>query len=152
MSKLTSYAKNNPIATGGVVIVGGFALYRLFNKYFNKEKIPVNPNIPQPDSKPNPKLKYSYGSQQYSDFAKSLFNAMSGIGTDENQISIIFGKMKTYEDVLALIDAYGTRKLPTPYGWDSNPMTLSESLEYEMNQTDINVYVNNIIKRTGYQF
>lgn len=149
---LQTIVKNNPIPVTAGVLVLGFIGYRLIKKVTNKERIPVVPPIPSPSDTPSGKNKYTYGSQQYSDFAKSLYNAMDGAGTAEDKIAEVFGKLKTYEDVLALIDAYGVRKLSTPYGWDSDAMTLSEALEYEMDASEINMYVNTPLKKTGYKF
>lgn len=151
MSTLSKITKEYPVYTGVAAVLVGFLGYRLINR-LRGSNIPQVPPITPPGATPNPSQKYSFGAQQYSDFAKSLFNAMDGGGTSEEKISQIFAKMKTYQDVLALIDSYGTRKLGTGYGWDSSPMTLAESLEYELNDSDMNVYVNTPLKRTGYKF
>ena len=141
---------SNPIISTVVVAGLGFGAWRLYKKIFNKPNIPIVPPIPPvPEGKGN---RYSYISQQYADFADSLADAMSGAGTDEAQIKNIMLKMKTRDDVLALIDQYGKRSISTPYGWDTDPMTLSQSFNYELDAKDIDLYVNNSIKRTGYKF
>jgi hypothetical protein len=140
----------NPIISTVLIAGLGFGAYRLYKKIFNKPNIPIVPPIPPvPDGKGT---KYSYISQQYADFADGLADAMSGAGTDEKQIKNIMLKMKTRDDVLALIDQYGKRSITTVYGWDSDPMTLSQSFNSELDAKDLDLYVNNSIKRTGYKF
>ena len=146
----TKLITENPIISTVLIAGVGFGLYRVYKKIVNKPNIPIVPPIPPvPDGKGN---RYSYISQQYADFADGLADAMSGAGTDEAQIKNIMLKMKTRDDVLALIDQYGKRAISTPYGWDTDPMTLSQSFNYEMDAKAIDLYVNNSIKRTGYKF
>jgi len=132
--------------------VGGAALLALL-LFRKKENIPSIPPItPPPAIPPSQKNKYTFGAQQYADFAQALFNAMYEWGTDENAIKNVMAKMVTYADVLALIDAYGTRKVKTAFGWDSKPMTLAETLTEELDTSDIQEYVNTPLKKTGYKF
>jgi hypothetical protein len=150
MNTVKKLAISNPIVTTVIVAGVSFGAYRLYKSIFNKNRIPIVPPIPPvPEGKGN---KYSYISQQYADFADALADAMSGAGTDENQIKNILSKMKTRDDVLALIDQYGKRSITSPYGWDTSPMTLSQSFNYEMDANEIEIYVNNPIKKTGYKF
>jgi hypothetical protein len=140
----------NPVISTVIIAGLGFGAWRLYKKIVNKPNVPIVPPIPPPpDGKGN---KYTYISQQYADFADGLADAMSGAGTDEKQISTIMSKMKTRDDVLALIDQYGKRSIATPYGWDTDPMTLSQTFNYELSAADIDTYVNTPIKRTGYKF
>lgn len=140
----------NPIISTVLFAGLSFGAWRLYKRIFNKPLIPIVPPIPPiPEGKGN---RYSYISQQYNDFADALADAMSGAGTDENQIKNIMSKMKTRDDVLALIDQYGKRSIATPYGWDTDPMTLSQTFNYELDAKGIDLYVNNSIKRTGYKF
>jgi len=144
------FISKNPLFTTVMVAGVSFGLYRVYKKIFNKQSIPIVPPIPPvPDGKGN---KYSYISQQYADFADGLADAMSGAGTDEKQVRVIMTKMKTRDDILALIDQYGKRSISTPYGFDSDPMTLAQTFNYEMDAKDIETYVNTPIKRTGYKF
>ena len=147
---IKDFAIQNPIFT--TVIIGGvsFGVWRLYKNLTNKPNIPIVPPIaPIPEGRTN---KYSYISQQYADFADAIQDAMSGAGTDENAIKNIFSKMKTRDDVLALIDQWGKRSIATPYGWDTDPKTLSQALYYEMSAQDVETYVNTPIKKTGYKF
>jgi len=73
-------------------------------------------------------------------------------GTEEEDIARVLGKMRTYDDVLALIDAYGTRTLRSEWGWDTDPKNLAEAFDYEMSPEYIETYVNMPLKRTGYKF
>lgn len=150
---LKNFAYNNPIATG----LGALALFfggkLIYNKFFNKTNIPLVPPIPPiPPTPQKGQIVYSYSPQQYSDFAQQLFVAMDGGGTNEEMISKILSKMKTFGDVLALIDSYGKRKLGTGFGWDTSPMSLSESFYYEMDDNEIAASVNTPLKKTGYSF
>jgi hypothetical protein len=140
----------NPIIATVVVAGVGFGAWRLYKKIINKPNIPIVPPIPPvPEGKGN---RYSYISQQYADFADNLEDAMSGAGTDEDAIKNIMAKMKTRDDVLALIDQWGKRSLTTPYGWDTDPKTLSQAFYYELDTKEIDTYVNQPIKKTTYKF
>ena len=141
-----------PIATSLVGVALGYIAFRLVKNKLNKPNIPPVPPIPVPGQVPNPQSKYTYGSQQYNDFAKLLHNYMYPWGTDEDAIAKVLGKMKTYDDVLALIDAYGTRTLRSEWGWDTDPKNLAEAFDYEMSPEYIETYVNQPLKRTGYKF
>jgi hypothetical protein len=55
-------------------------------------------------------------------------------------------------DVVALISAYGRRVIGSGFGWDSNPMTLSQAITDEMSKSDIEKYVNIPISKTGFKF
>jgi hypothetical protein len=121
-----------------------------------KEIIPILPPIPPVPPKPDNRqgTKYSYGAQQYLNFAESLFTAMDGVGTNEAGIKRVMDQMKTYDDVLALIQAYGRRKWSKWEIWDLNPkpLTLAEALESELSASEINTFVNNPLRKTQYQF
>lgn len=147
----TKFFIANPLLTIGATAILSFVGYRVIkNVTRGKNRIPTIPPIPPvPSGKGN---NYTYISQQYADFADALFDAMSGAGTDEDQIKNIMSKMKTRDDVLALIDHWGKRALRTPYGWMSDPMTLSQAFNDEMYPDVIDAYVNSAIKQTGYKF
>jgi len=141
-----------PVATALVGAVALFFAYRKIKGLFNKPVLPNVPPIPPVPSKGQ--SKYSFGIQEYVNFADNLFGAMYDRGTDEDRIALILGKMKTYDDVLALIDAYGKRKLKTPIPFvETDPMTLAESFYYEMpGQNEVDQYVNQPLKKTGFKF
>lgn len=153
---IKDFAKQNPIVTIVVVGVGGFLAYRGIRKLIrNKPNVPVVPPIPPVPPVPGggqTQSKYTFGAQQYADFAERIHNAMYPLGTDEDAIANVLKKMVTYNDVLALIDAYGTRSLREWYGGDSDPLTLSESFYADMSPEYIETYVNQPLKKTGYKF
>lgn len=61
--------------------------------------------------------KISYPLSYYPLWATDLFNAMDGVGTDEETIFTIFNKMKTLEDVLQLISSFGVKNEQTLTQW-----------------------------------
>jgi hypothetical protein len=150
MKKLPKISTPIKIAIGGSLLVLVYFLTR------KKEFIPIVPPIPPVPPKPGNRqgTQYSYGAQQYLNYAESLFTAMDGVGTNENSIKRVMEQMKTYDDVLALIQAYGKRKWSKWELWDINPkpMTLAEALESELSASEINTFVNTPLKRTQYQF
>jgi hypothetical protein len=150
MKKLPKISTPIKIAIGASLLVLVYFLTR------KKEFIPIVPPIPPVPPKPGNRqgTQYSYGAQQYLNFAESLFTAMDGVGTNENSIKRVMEQMKTYDDVLALIQAYGKRKWSKWELWDINPkpMTLAEALESELSASEINTFVNIPLKKTQYQF
>ena len=52
------------------------------------------------------KKNLSYGESQYTVFAKALFTAMDGLGTDTDSIMDVFKKMNNIDDVLMLQVAF----------------------------------------------
>jgi hypothetical protein len=160
MSYAKDFFKQNPVVSVIGAGVVGLIAYRVIKNVLFKEKIPVLPVIPPvPDQPTEPEQKkYSYIAQQYADFAQTLFDAMTGsiwggnAGTDETAIQRVMQKMNTKADVLALITAYGRRKLTTPYGWSTDPMTLKQSFDYELEPDELEMYVNAPIRKTGYKF
>ena len=150
MTKIPKISTPIKFAIGGSLLVLVYFLTR------NKEIIPIVPPIPPVPPKPNNKqgTQYSYGAQQYLNFAESLFTAMDGVGTDETSIKRVMEQMKTYDDVLALIQAYGKRKWSKWELWDINPkpLTLAEALTSELSSSEINTFVNVPLRKTQYQF
>ena len=55
------------------------------------------------------KKNLSYDDNQYDAFAKTLYKAMDGMGTDEDAVSDVFSQMNTRSDVLKLISAFGVK-------------------------------------------
>lgn len=154
----SNYAKDffkaNPVITIAGVTIVGFIAFRIIRKAINKGKIPILPPIPPvPVNPTEPEQKrYTYLAQQYADFADAIQAACDGPGTNEDDIAAVMKRMVTKADVLALIDAWGKRTITTPYGWDSEPMTLSQTFRYELSPDAIDTYVNQPLKRTGYKF
>lgn len=149
-NKVFEFAKANPIITGVGTLAVGFILYRVIKRLTSpEERIPPKPPIPEI---PPAERKYSYSSEQYAEWADSLQQAFSGGGTDEDRVRTIMQYMKTKGDVVALISAYGRRVIGTGYGWDSEPMTLSQVITDDMSKSDIEKYVNIPLSKTGFKF
>ena len=149
-SKLYDFASKNPILTGVGSLAVGYALYRVIKRLTTAgEMIPPKPPIPPI---PPAERKYSYTAEQYAEWADSLQAAFDGLGTDNDRVKSIMSYMKTKGDVVALINAYGRRVFGTGYGWDTDAMTLSQSLTYEMSPSAIDKYVNVPISKTGFKF
>lgn len=149
-SKAFEFAKANPIITGVGTLALGFVLYRVIKRITNPaEKIPEKPPIPPI---PPVERKYSYSSEQYAEWADSLQQAFSGAFTDNDRVRTIMNYMKTKGDIVALISAYGRRVYTTPFGFDSDAMTLSQAITDEMSKSDIEKYVNVPLSKTGFKF
>jgi hypothetical protein len=148
-------AKKTKILTPLNIAIGG-SLLAIIYFFTKKDSTPPSPPIPPVPDKPNNRqgTQYTYGAQQYLNFAESLFTAMDGVGTNENSIKRVMDSMKTYDDVLALIKAYGKRKWSKWELWDLNPtpLTLAQALESELDADEINEFVNLPLKKTQYQF
>lgn len=148
--------KKTKIFTPLNIAIGGSLIALIYFFTRNKEIIPIAPPIPPVPPKPDNKqgTQYTYGAQQYLNFAESLFTAMDGVGTNEAGIKRVMEQMKTYDDVLAIIQAYGKRKWSKWELWDLNPkpMTLAEALESELSASEINTFVNTPLRKTQYQF
>jgi hypothetical protein len=157
---ITTFYKTDPI----LAVASLVGLIYVGRKIYTNFMSPVTPYIAPVPTYPGQSItkttakgkttttgaKYTYGAQQYKDFADNLFTAMEYSGTDEKAIQSIMLKMKTYDDVLALIDAYGTRSLHT-FAFPED-YTLAQALYSELNATELKTYVNIPLKQTGYQF
>lgn len=165
---IKDFAKQNPVTT--IAIAGGlFLTGRYVYKRFLKPEPPAPKPLPPvpPPAPPTPLPEpprpspgggssgrsggYSYDAYQYSDWADVIQQAVDGAGTYEEPIFRVMRYMKTRMDVLALIEAYGKRAIKSPYQlWDTDPMTLPQTLEYDV--AEYIDEINEIIKKTGYQF
>jgi hypothetical protein len=149
-SKFIDFAKRNPVITGVGTLVVGYTTYKVINRLINPaEKIPERPPIPPI---PPAERKYSYTAEQYPEFADALEEAFDGAFTDNKRVQSVMEKMKTKGDVVALISAYGRRVITSPFGFDTDAMTLARTISYEMDTSDIEKYVNIPLSRTGFKF
>ena len=139
-----------PVATAVVGIAVAFLGYRAVKGFINKPKVPDRPVIPPVPNKGQ--QKYTFGATEYLDKADVLHQAFYPWGTDDKVIKSVMSQMRTYDDILALIDAYGKRPVRTIFGWDSDPLTLAQTIYDEMKPQLIETAVNTPIKRTGYKF
>jgi hypothetical protein len=156
MNQVKKIVSDYPVTSGiiglGILIFGGRAIRKALKP---GPYIPPVPPIPTPSPTPNQGSKYTYGAQQYADFADIIFDACDGMAPDEEPIGRVMSAMRTYDDVLALIDAYGRREVPVfrSFGWTATaPMTLALTLKSELSPADLEKYVNVPLKRTGYKF
>jgi hypothetical protein len=160
MAKTDNFIKaafvRNPITATITSAAIVFLSYRLIRKFTQgRQNIPIIPTpTPPPVNPPEPEQKqYTYLSQQYGDFADALQTAFDGAGTYENDVKAVFTKMKTKSDVLALINAYGRRSIKSAWQlWDTDPMTLAQTIDAELSTTDKEIYVNEPLRKTGYKF
>jgi hypothetical protein len=94
---------NNKLITLGVVLIGGFLVYKFIIKGGNKN----NNNGGGSGTASGGKLS----STQITKMASDLFEAMDNYGTDWDIIFSTFQKIKTNADFDNLVIAYGTRTL-----------------------------------------
>lgn len=85
----------------------------------------------------------SYTEGQYNQFAQVLYQAMKGVGTDEDAVFRVFGYMKKDIDVAKLIVAFGVKDDDTLGAW----------LQDDLSSSDM-VRINKILSTKGikYQF
>lgn len=90
----------------------------------------------------------SYSESQYITWADKLEQAMSGQGTDEEQIADVFHFMQNKTDVLKLIKAFGVRDYTDDklLMWNVKQFNLNEWLAAELDSEEIAEYVNNKLK------
>ena len=75
------------------------------------------------------KANLTYPATDYTNFANRLLNAMSGWGTDEDEIFSVFNQMYTTSDIRQLVAAFGLQKDKTLQQW-----LLSELSSKDMNR------------------
>jgi len=88
----------------------------------------------------------TYNDADYKLMAESLFEAMDGLGTDENSIFTILSSLRTKADWYALVDAFGTRK--TSSMWSDFEGTLTKWLSDELSDSE-KTRVNQILSKFG---
>lgn len=161
---MTDLQKN--IATGAGVIIGGFALfklYRAFNpsgttnadkdeKVANTEFLKNNKAILDRYIKIK---KPTYQDNMYLGWKNALYKAMDGAGTNFDAIKNILGYMKSDTDIVKLIDVFGimNRKTNNPFSSDATPLALPGWFGEELNANQI-YELNKILsdKRIGFRF
>jgi len=83
--------------------------------------------------------KLTYQLSYYGIWAKDLFNAMDGMGTNEQVIYDVFKKMQTKDDVLQLITAFGVEDEETLTQWIVSELGDSERATLNRLLTDKNI-------------
>jgi len=147
-----------PLAKNALTIAAIFAAWKIYVKVRDredvqnaKEEVTTAKTELQEQTKKTP---LTYSPAQYKTWANSLEEAMFDLGTDKYTIVQVFKKLKKDVDVLALIDAFGTRKYYT-IGISYGPKTLGQWLTIEDNWweyliSDINKALSD--NRVKYQF
>jgi len=140
-----------------VVVVGGIGLigYRIYKglsgavniSESEKALLDVNNDIKKSTEKP------SYNGSQYRAFADSLFEAMSGMGTDEEEIFNVFRQMKNTLDVLLLTKAFDIRDYTDDkfFIFNVKPMNLNQWLSAELS-TSNKAELNKILSSKGIKY
>jgi hypothetical protein len=149
----------NGIITVGIIAILGLVGYKLLKK----PKALPNPNIPNPPNPNNPQNPNSGGTSGGSGrvtidaktLADDLFDAFDGIGTNNQKVIETFSALNTQEDLDALINAYGKRKvnsgiwLVPAFTGDLVSTLLNECNFIQMNAINIILEDKGINKRYG---
>jgi hypothetical protein len=96
----------------------------------------------------------TYSESEYHNWADSLEQAMSGLGTDEDSIAAVMKRMQSKIDVLQLIKAFGIRNYTDDKFilWNVKPLGLSAWLSLELDDSDMDKYVNSVLKKNGIDY
>ena len=146
----------------GVVVVGtvifvGYKVYKNFGTTVAKQPLKEEERAVDLEldklisSGQKPKLAKS----QHLAIANKLFTAMDGWGSDDTQVKEAIQSIPTYPDLLAVISAYGIRKLSTGK-WNPSPeknQTLVQALNEECSSSEL-ADLNKILasKKISYKF
>lgn len=151
--------EKRPIKTAIAIGIGALtavALYKIVGKEI-KEAIQKKKNKKLFDEEKDPKVQLSYKPSQYITWADKIEDAMNVNWldfTDEDAIYNIMRKLKTNNDWLELMKAYGMRKYYDPisteyvFGKDVN---LLKALQLELDTKEKNK-VNTILKSKGIRY
>jgi hypothetical protein len=143
------------IAVGGVALIG-YTVYKKISKTQQTKDAEeslrdVNKDIITLSKTQKP----SFIQAQYGAFGDSLFEAMSGFGTDNSAIEEIFGKMKNTLDVLKLVQAFGIRIYSDDrlFFFNTKEMNLNQWISAELSNNEKNK-LNKVLASKGikYQF
>jgi len=139
------------VVVGGVAFLG-YKLYKGISSAVNiseseKALLDVNNDIKKSTEKP------SYNCSQYRAFADSLFEAMSGMGTDEEEIFNIFRQMKNTLDILLLTKAFDIRDYTDDrvFIFNTKAMNLNQWLSAELS-TSNKKELNKILSSKGIKY
>jgi len=122
-NSLPSWAKGTIAVAGTLtVLVGGYFAIRGIKRAVqsiknNSESRNVRGDLSDLNS--NKTTKQTISDSQASGFASRVFVALNGNGTDESAIYDVFTNVKNDADVLAIIKAFGTKKLTNSLLWDT---------------------------------
>ena len=134
-----------------MVCVLAYLLYKVFTK-LTADK-PSNENILDASSNEIKTLQQagevpSYSDTQFATWADKLQQAMSGQGTDEEEIGAVFKFMQNKADVLKLIKTFGVRDYTDDklLMWNVKPFNLNEWLASELDPEEMDEFVNSKLK------
>ncbi len=119
-----------------VIIIAVVFGIRYFRKYMKKRKNKAVLNELDKDINVS---KLTYHLSYYGIWANDLFNAMDGVGTDEQAIYDVFKKMKTKDDVLQLITAFGVQDNETLSQWLISELSSEERATLNRLLSDKNI-------------
>ena len=141
------------VVVGGVAFLG-YKLYKGISGAVNisepeKALLDVNNDI----KKLSKTEKASYNGSQYRAFADSLYEAMSGMGTDEEEVFNVFRQMKNTLDVLLLTKAFDIRDYTDDrvFIFNVKPMNLNQWLSAELS-TSNKAELNKILSSKGIKY
>ena len=137
-----------------VALVVVLVLAYVAGRWLGKNKLSNRDLLDQTKKEIDPK-KRSFPASQYSAFAEKAFSALYGAGTDSAAMFDIMQQMKTRDDVLSLVDAFGQRKSQEAwFGMAGGQMlTLPQWISEDMSASEI-AKINNILsgKNINYRF
>ena len=119
-----------------VIIIALIVGYHYLKKYLKKRKSKAILNELDKDINVS---KLSYQLSYYGIWAKDLFNAMDGVGTNEQVIYDVFKKMQSKDDVLQIITAFGVEDDETLTQWIGSELGDAERATLNRLLTDKNI-------------
>ncbi len=122
-----------------VAIVAIWILWRLGKKIY--DKIQSNKNARGLEGS-IVTSELTYDAPQYKSFAKTLYEAMKGPGTDENKVAEVFQQMNSRSDVLMLKKEYGV----------IDGETLDEWIDDDFSASGKEEYINKILRTKSIQY
>lgn len=122
-----------------VAIVAIWILWRLGKKIY--DKIQSNKNARGLEGS-IVTSELTYDAPQYKSFAKTLYEAMKGLGTDEDKVAEVFKQMNSRSDVLMLKKEYGV----------IDGQTLDEWIDDDFSASGKEEYINKILRTKSIQY
>ena len=122
-----------------VAIVTVWILWRLGKKIY--DKIQSNKNARGLEGS-IVSSELTYDAPQYKSFAKTLYEAMKGLGTDEDKVAEVFKQMNSRSDVLMLKKEYGV----------IDGETLDEWIDDDFSAAGKEEYINKILRTKSIQY
>jgi hypothetical protein len=150
-SELPPWAKG-VVGVGGLLVVG-FIVYKVFKRLSSTEATDRAEAAAVEDelSEELKKTRLTFPESQYRSFAGTIETAGFDVGTDEDAIYNVFGKLKNNADYLALTQAWGKPNRRV-YEWGiGRDMTLAQFIRYEMNDKEVRK-INGILSSKGIKY